>query len=297
MITPSPPAVDSVVAAWQARERLEGGDAIRGALRLLGVLSAQPHLVALVPPPSAWRATARVRIVSTDSAADAKTLAKIRALLAKAEATTFAEEAEAFSAKAQELMARHAIDAAMLHEAAPGTGGPVNARRVHIEEPYAESKVHLLAAVAGANSARVVWDNSAGFATVFAYPVDLGLIDVLFTSLLVQAGRAATSAAVAAGRTRTPSFRRAFLWAYAVRIGERLHLARRFAEEAAVVEHGSALVPVLASRTEAVDEAMRRTFPETRTVRRRSVDAQGWRAGRQAADLAHLDGHADALSA
>ena len=35
-------------------------------------------------------------------------------LLAKAEATTFAEEAEAFTAKAQELMAAHAIQQAML---------------------------------------------------------------------------------------------------------------------------------------------------------------------------------------
>ncbi|MCZ1007779.1 DUF2786 domain-containing protein [Streptomyces lydicus] len=48
-------------------------------------------------------------------------------MLAKAEATDYAEEAEALSAKAQELMARHSIDEALLDSAAaPGgqAGGP-----------------------------------------------------------------------------------------------------------------------------------------------------------------------------
>ena len=51
-------------------------------------------------------------------------LARIRVLLAKAvKWTTFVEEADAFTAKAQELMARHAIDAAAVESsAAPGGG-------------------------------------------------------------------------------------------------------------------------------------------------------------------------------
>ena len=40
-------------------------------------------------------------------------LATIRGLLAKAEATEFAAEAEAFTAKASELMARYSLDEAM----------------------------------------------------------------------------------------------------------------------------------------------------------------------------------------
>src|SRR6478735_4305347 len=42
-------------------------------------------------------------------------LAKVRALLAKAEATTFADEAEALSAKAQELISKHSLER-MLHQ-------------------------------------------------------------------------------------------------------------------------------------------------------------------------------------
>ena len=41
-------------------------------------------------------------------------LHKVRALLAKAEATPFDAEAEAFTSKAQELIARYRIDDALL---------------------------------------------------------------------------------------------------------------------------------------------------------------------------------------
>ena len=43
-------------------------------------------------------------------------LDKVRALLAKAESTQYAEEAAAYTAKAQELIATHAIDIAVGRE-------------------------------------------------------------------------------------------------------------------------------------------------------------------------------------
>ena len=159
---------------------------------------------------------------------------------------------------------------------------------MHIDDPYAESKVGLLSVVAGANHGRVIWTEWAGFATVLGFPVDLQLIDVLFTSLLVQAGRAAVDASASSSRSRTPAFRRAFLSSYAQRIGERLAHARADEEEKFVGEHGNALVPVLARRAEAVDEAVREAFPSTEPMRRRALDAEGWHAGRTAADLAVL---------
>ncbi len=89
-------------------------------------------------------------------------------------------------------------------------------------------------------------------------------------------------------RARTPSFRRAFLSSYAQRIGERLIHARDDEEHRFVSEHGTALVPVLARREEAIDEAVREAFPTTEPMRRRALDAEGWHAGRTAADLAVL---------
>jgi hypothetical protein len=45
---------------------------------------------------------------------------------------------------------------------------------------------------------------------------------------------------------------------------------------------------MLASRLDAVDDAMNEAFPETTKLRPRAADAHGWRAGRLAADLAVL---------
>jgi len=68
-------------------------------------------------------------------------------------------------------------------------------------------------------------------ATVVGMAVDLELVDMLFTSLLIQATRALTEAGNVriteggyqpARLNRSPSFRRAFLLSYATRIGERL---------------------------------------------------------------------------
>ena len=56
---------------------------------------------------------------------DPSLLDKVRALLAKAEATAFEEESDAFLSKAQELMTRHNLDRAVLLEAGQG-GGPAS---------------------------------------------------------------------------------------------------------------------------------------------------------------------------
>jgi hypothetical protein len=220
-------------------------------------------------------------------------LSKIRALLSKAEATTFAEEADAFTAKAQDLMTRYAIDEALLEDSA-GLG-EVDARRVHIDNPYAQAKVQLLSTVGAVNRVRVVWDDHHGMATTVGMAVDLELVEMLFTSLLVQATRAltevgnkdATAPGYRSGRpNRSPSFRRAFLLAYANRIGERLAAAGENARAEANSSHGAELVPILARRTKGVDSAFERLFPDTRTIGAKRVDARGWHAGRAAADRA-----------
>ncbi len=95
--------------------------------------------------------------IDADSRIDGKVLARIRALLAKAESTTFEEEAHAFTAKAQELMTRHAIDVAMLGASA-GSDAAISTehRMIRIEQPYADPKISLLGAVARANRCRAI---------------------------------------------------------------------------------------------------------------------------------------------
>lgn len=215
---------------------------------------------------------------------DTRMLGRIRALLAKAEATGYPEEAEALTAKAQELMARHSVDEALLDARAPSKDAP-GACRIGVEPPYEQAKAVLLDAVATANHCRAVWNEPFAFSTVVGFEADLESVELLYTSLLVQAQSAmakAEAAQRAGGRRRTKTFRQSFLAAYAHRVGDRL----RAAAEAPVTDD---LLPVLASRAVAVTDRMDQMFPETTTTRLRGVtDEAGWTEGAQAADRAQV---------
>ncbi|MER5436343.1 DUF2786 domain-containing protein [Streptomyces sp. NPDC002588] len=218
---------------------------------------------------------------------DSRMLTRIRALLAKAEATGYPEEAEALTAKAQELMARHSVDEALFDAEAPDPDAP-GACRIGVEPPYEQAKAVLLDAVAGANHCRAVWNEPFAFSTVVGFETDLEAVELLYTSLLVQARTAMTKAEAAqraGGRRRTKTFRQSFLAAYAHRVGSRL------GEVAATAgtEAGAGLLPVLATREVAVTAAADRMFPDTVTTRLRGItDEAGWTEGAEAADRAQL---------
>ena len=283
----APSGRGTVVAAWQRSERRAPAEAWRIALQLLGILRSTARIELLVPPPSRWGA-ARVRAEGPAGGGDDRALRVIRGLLAKAESTEFAEEAEALTAKAQELMTRHAVDAAVLQGDVPP--GDVATRRVHVADPYVRAKVQLLGAVAEANDVRLVWYQGLGIATVVGGRADLDAVELLFTSLLLQVAQGLAAAQQHPGRHSSPrTFRRAFLLGYAHRIGERLQDARRRATAEAAAERELDLLPVLRSRREAVDAAVAELFPKLRTSRSpASVDAGGWVAGRTAAERADV---------
>ncbi|MFF8728859.1 DUF2786 domain-containing protein [Streptomyces sp. NPDC015171] len=220
----------------------------------------------------------------TPGPAASRMLTRIRALLAKAEATGYPEEAEALSAKAQELMARHSVDEALLAAGAPAPDAP-GACRIGVEPPYEQAKAVLLDAVATANHCRAVWNEPLGFSTVVGFEADLEAVELLYTSLLVQATHAMTTAEAAqraGGRKRTKTFRQSFLAAYAHRVGDRLAAAA----ETQVTQD---LLPVLATRATAVTGRLEHLFPETTTTRLRGVsDEAGWTEGSRAADRAQV---------
>ncbi len=109
-----------------------------------------PVMEAVVPPPSEW-GSERLHRGAAGRHLDEPILAKVRALLAKAESTSFEHEADALTAKAQELMARYAIDEAVANAVGGGRKETPSLRRVPVDDPYANPKSSLLAVVSSAN--------------------------------------------------------------------------------------------------------------------------------------------------
>ncbi len=312
---------DAWLDAWGERENRDRAEVLVDTLDLLGVLNTLPEIETLCPPPGTARrdtaghgeedghgdghgdgdghghgrgtAAGQASGPQPDPRTNPRILDKVRALLAKAESTEFAEEAEALTAKAQELMARHSIDEALLAAAAgEGSRDAPAGCRVGIDSSYEVAKASLLDVVAEANRCRSVWSKSLGFATVIGFRPDLDAVELLYTSLLVQATAAMMTAGSRqdrAGRSRTRSFRQSFLASFAVRIGQRLMAATEQVSEQAAAEAGDGrLLPVLAARTDSVREATETMFPEIVARSVSATDREGWASGRAAADLASL---------
>ena len=276
-------ADEDLLDEWAASDPL--ADVLRRVLQLVCLLERLPDLPILIPPPAQWSSSDQ-RVARASAAGDSRLLARVRALLAKAESTEFPDEAEALSAKAQELISRHSIDRAAL--AGTDDTVAVMGRRVAVDSPYAQAKSVLLGTVAVANRCQAVRSVEFGFSTVFGASDDLAAVDLLYTSLLAQATAAMLAAGSADRRRRLPSFRESFLAAYAVRVGERLRGAADAAVGDGVTRHGDRLLPVLARRSVAVDDAVAAAFPQTSRSPLRAPNHAGWSAGLAAAELARL---------
>ncbi len=303
---------DEFLTGVALRERADRFTVATLLLELNRLLGRLPPITLLAPPPGSAAGPASSSGTSGISFApktgsEPRMLGRIRALLAKAESTEFPDEAEALTAKAQQLMAQHSIDEALL-AASSGRGSEPGACRIGVDNPYEAPKAVLLDAVAGANRAKSVWSKDLGFCTVVGFPADLEAVELLYTSLLVQATSAMNSAGVqrgGGGGSRTKSFRQSFLVAYAARIRERLAEATTRVTEEALANEGArsapgggtpSLLPVLAAREEAVQESTDRMFPGLRTGRAiRANDYEGWAQGRAAADRAQLHGRSGIL--
>jgi Protein of unknown function (DUF2786) len=296
-------------APWSGVPSIDDrADAVQVAVETLALIRSLPVLPKLGPgpgeatgprgrgrPPGSRGSAGSVRSTGSEGSAggvDRRILHRVTGLLAKAESTTYPDEAEALTAKAQELITRHAIDVAAL-ESERARGATASGRRIGIDDPYARARVTLLSEVARANRCRAVWSHGLGFATVFGHDGDLDAVELLYTSLLVQATRAMVAArppgagrgARAPSGSATRSFRQSFLVAYAQRIGDRL----REVAEATAAEHGAgSILPVLARRADAAEAAAAAAFPNLRTFSTSGRDAEGWAAGRRAADRADL---------
>ncbi|MEV6972907.1 DUF2786 domain-containing protein [Kitasatospora sp. NPDC093806] len=300
------PSDEAFLAGFAQRHRLDRFALATVLLELVRSWGRLPPISPVGPAPG-QQGQVRRREARGPVAGEPRMLSRIRALLAKAESTEYPEEAEALTAKAQQLMAQHSIDEALLAVDGADRNAP-GALRIGVDNPYEGPKTMLLDAVAAANRCRVVWAKEFGFCTVIGFDADLDGVELLYTSLLVQATHAMQQAGGRQhldGASRTKAFRQSFLVAYAARIRERLTEAtERTTSDAAAGRHlredGTAeqltpderLLPVLAARSAAVDDEVGRMFPKLVSQRVRVSDGEGWAAGRAAADRAALHGRA-----
>lgn len=134
------------------------------------------------------------------------------------------------------------------------------------------------------NRCRTVYDSGYGFSTVFGVGSDLWAVDLLFTSLLLQAG-----VALQREEERSRGFRHAFLLAFAYRIGERMREATATVTSAATAVSDGAFLPVLAAREDAAVAARDEAFPHLgRPMQVSMSNHWGASAGRQAANRASI---------
>lgn len=246
---------------------------------------------------------------------DTKVLDRIRKLLAKAESTTHAEEAAAFTAKAQELMQRHAIDEALLASQDGKLREEITTIVVTIDySPYQSPKEQLLHEIATATDCRAVF--TAGYdrdrktkaggyqrvsrASITGYKSDLEFVELLYTSLLLQQESAFRAPDVQDRmfiETSHPGhrikWRNSFAMSFADRIGQRMRQARAATRQQAQAEAptGTSVALVLADRKALVDQAFNEKYPKLRTKHSSSGGyASGSAAGRAAGDRANLGG-------
>ncbi|MFI5532441.1 DUF2786 domain-containing protein [Kitasatospora sp. NPDC051853] len=293
------------LAEYAARHRLDRFALATAALELLRLWSLLPPVTPVGPAPGAGGPVEHRAVGPVPG--EPRMLSRIRALLAKAESTEYPEEAEALTAKAQQLIAQHSIDEALLTAGQGASPNGPGAVRIGVDNPYESPKAMLLDAVATANRCRTVWAKEYGFCTVIGFDSDLDAVELLYTSLLVQATAAmqrAGSRHHKEGASRTKSFRQSFLIAYAARIRERLTTATADAVAGhRVGEDGTSerrapderLLPALAAREEAVDHTVDRMFPRLTSQRVRVSNADGWYEGRAAADRAALNGRSGSI--
>jgi hypothetical protein len=236
--------------------------------------------------------------MTTDDADKAKMLDRIRKLLAKAEdpaATT--GEAETYTAKATELIAKYGIDQALL--AASGvTRSTIGNRIVTVDSPYSYAKALLLYRLVEAlGGEAIMMTNRRGTATggvrkvhIFGYDSDLERAELLYTSLLVQLSFAMLAGIPEPGEG-IKEWRRSFIIGFTERVVARVREAEEAAHRQADRERtsGPSTDLVLVDRAKLVRREFMQVYPSVRTTSM-SAGTSGMDAGRAAGNRASLGG-------
>lgn len=231
---------------------------------------------------------------ATETTGTAK-LATVRKLLAKAERAATPAESEIYTAKAVELMARHGIDAAVLAADDP-VRDEIGPLRIPMQDPYSAGKARLLGWTAAALRCRWVlhgaWGGKVAAVTVFGHASDRERVEVLYTSLLLQATAQLVRVRPPRPGESVAAYRRSWLEGFAAQVHRRLADAEeRAAGEARVpAAAGPGVAVVLADRRRRVDTHFDATFPRLARLRPSVLTGSGRAAGVLAGQRADLGG-------
>lgn len=223
--------------------------------------------------------------------ADDRILDRIRKLLAQAEHPhTSEQEAEVFSGRAEALMHKYAIDQAMV-QSKSGTDETIEVREIKVTAPYAKEKSLLASSVARAFGAEAVMFNSGGwgrggYVKVVGWTSDLEQVEVLFTSLLIQAARDVMRQRVPFGEDKA-AYRSSWMLGFRSGAGNRLARLRKQATAEANEATGNGAEMVLVSRHAQIEKRFAEEFPTTHTVKVRS-SGSGYRAGYESGSTADV---------
>jgi hypothetical protein len=228
---------------------------------------------------------------------DDKMLARVRALLAKAEATEFPDEAEALNVKAAELMAAYGIDEALAAAREPGRDAATD-KRIVIDPPFAMGKCGLFTAVAAPLRCEAIridtrlYDGKNRYRHtmhIFGFRSDIERAELLYTSLLLQAANALQHVPAPRGNTGA-AFRDSWLSGFSAAVYWRLLAAENKAADQAQSgrSDGMSVELVLADRSALIGQAYRDAYPDARVGRARKLSGNGTHAGWQVGQRADL---------
>jgi hypothetical protein len=210
---------------------------------------------------------------------------KVRKLLAKAEGAATEAEAEAFFAKAADLIGKWEIEEAELADAKQaGPASWVINNRIYNLSSYSPkqdaSAMNSVARAMGLKAYFTAYVRGCEAATlvVFGTDDDLDRFEMMWASVSLQMTRFMKLEEKSTwNRNQQRAFRLGFKVGFGTRIGERIAAARSKATSRALV---------LVGKADAIEKAM----PETRQTKVRA-NAAAAEAGRRAADKADINKH------
>lgn len=259
----------------------------------------------------------------------AKYAERIAKLLAKAESTTYQEEADSLFAKAQALMTEHSITASMIADAGGAAADILGDGAIHFTGIFQKVTMRLAFNVAANNNVKCVYReltdyerNSKGKqvrknsvkVTMFGFSSDIANVELLVNSLQLQCAQAMQRWAkddpiFALASTPMEKFKekREFIIGFSLEINDRMKKARiegqRAAAEAAkargVANATSSVALVVQSKEQLVSEGFNKKFPHLRNgksgIQSRGSSAST-NAGRAAGAHANLGGGSKSVS-